>query len=309
MVENPFDQQGEQVKALQEKLRLYQAVFETTSEGVLVTDQVANILLVNNAFSFITGYSQDEVVGKNPRLLKSGRHDVRFYEQMWDSLKVIDQWQGEIHNRRKDGIVFPAFLNIVTLRNEQGDVSYYLGLLTDLTTQKDDEEFFKYVATHDQLTDLPNRSWFYDCLNNAVFQAKINNLQMAVLFIDLDGFKRVNDTFGHEVGDRVLIEVASRLVSCVYDKKSVARMGGDEFTIILENISGPQQAAFMAESILKALSLPFSTNGNQIYLTASIGISIYPAELENPEKLLIQADQAMYRTKELGKSGYKFFNI
>lgn len=293
--------------------KLWTAIFHNAVEGLLITDEKGNILVVNNAFSSITGYLQNEVVGKNPRILKSGRHPQKFYEQMWESLSILSQWHGEIENRRKDGSIYPELLTILTIRNEAGLVTNYVGIFYDLTMLKDNEEFFKYIATHDQLTDLPNRARFYDNLNMAVYEAKLNHRQVAVFYIDLDGFKEVNDTYGHKLGDHLLIAIAERLLGCVEPQDTVARMGGDEFTVILTDIENIQKVIDTANRILSQLSSPFEADGHSLRVAASIGISLYPGEgadtenLDDVEVLLIQADKAMYVAKDNGGNTFKIF--
>ena len=296
------------IKAIESNLQLWAAIFENAAEGIIVTDGHADVLMVNNAFTLITGYKAQEVIGRNPRFLKSGKHPARFYEQMWESLLIVGQWQGEIENLRRDGTLYPELLNIIAIRDNQGTITHFVGIFSDLTTQKDSDEFFKYIATHDQLTDLPNRARLYDYLNNAVYEAKLFKRQMAVLFIDLDGFKAVNDSFGHRAGDQLLISVAERLMNCVTESDIVARMGGDEFTVILSNLSGPEKAAETAAKILYALRQPVALETASVQVQASIGISLYPGQVDDAESLLIQADQAMYAVKESGKNGYRIFN-
>ena len=292
--------------------KLWAAIFQNSTEGVLITDSQANIQLVNSAFSIITGYSLEEVVGKKPRILSSGRQNAKFYEQMWESLAILGQWQGEIENRRKDGSIYPESLTIIAVREDNGIITNYVGIFRDITTQRDSDDFFKYIATHDQLTDLPNRDRFYDFLNSSVFEAKILHRQIAVLFIDLDGFKTINDTYGHRMGDHLLVTIAGRLVECTKPDGIVARMGGDEFTVILNNLKGKEHAGEVAGRILKVVADPVEIDHVQLQVTASIGISIYPdgievaTELDDVETLLIQADQAMYAAKDQGKNKFHF---
>lgn len=302
-----------QVNGMINNPKLWSAIFSNAVEGIVITDDKVNILLVNSAFSTVTGYSQNEVVGKNPRILKSGHHSLRFYEQMWESLAILGQWHGEIENRRKDGSLYPELLNIIAIRNDTGVVTNYVGIFYDLTTQKDNDEFFKYIATHDQLTDLPNRARFYDNLNMAVYEAKLYRHQVAVLYIDLDGFKEVNDTYGHKLGDHLLISIAERLLSCAGPRDTVARMGGDEFIVILSNIDSTQKVIDTAQEILLQVSNPYDAEGHCLRVSASIGISLYPGQgavaddLDDVEELLIRADKAMYTAKDQGGNSFQFY--
>jgi diguanylate cyclase (GGDEF)-like protein/PAS domain S-box-containing protein len=297
------------IQSVETWLKLCVAVYDNTSDGVLITNQDGEILLVNNAFTAITGYTQEEVIGKTPRILKSGLHPPKFYEDMWESIRIVGQWQGEIQNKRKDGSIYPEYLNIIAIKGDDNFCSHYVSIFTDLTLRKDAEEFFKYIATHDPLTNLPNRTRFYDYLNNAIYDARINHRQLAVLFIDLDGFKSVNDTFGHETGDQVLQAVADRLLESVPEGAVVSRIGGDEFTVILPEIKAFYQAEQAGRQMIQALSKPLVLEETEAGITASIGISMYPGDGDNAESLLQFADKAMYRVKEAGKNNFAFYSM
>ena len=303
----PLLTQFSPIQSLEDKLRISAAVYDNTSDGIIITDAARKIILVNPAFSTISGYSKEEAIGKNPGFLKSGFHSQKFYEQMWDSINIIGRWQGEIKNRRKDGSIYPVDLTIIANQDENNQPQYYIGIFSDLTLQKDAEEFLKYIATHDLLTNLPNRSRFYDYLNNAIYEARVNRHQIAVLFIDLDGFKNVNDTFGHETGDQLLEAVADRLLENVPVGAIVSRIGGDEFTVILNPVGAPTEASRAAVEIVQSIAQPFQLDEVVARITASIGISIYPGDGDSAESLLQCADKAMYQVKETGKNGYTFF--
>ena len=282
----------------EEDIRLAAKVFESAAEGILVTDVEGAIVSVNQAFTEITGYAADEVKGKNPRLLQSGQHDAEFYREMWNSLTETGQWRGDIWNRRKDGDVYPEWLTISAVEDERGRLTDYVGVFTDITFRKRTEQQLRYSATHDPLTNLPNRELLDDRLSQALALARRNNSQTAVMLLDLDHLKRINDSMGHAAGDRLLQAVAQRLTSCVRECDTVARLGGDEFTVVLGGASHPQHCAEIAQRILDHLSRPIAVDGRELTVTASIGISRFPADGEDPESLLKGADAAMYRAKQ-----------
>ncbi len=262
--------------------------------------------MVNQAFSTVTGYELTEIVGKNPRFLKSGRQNPAFYDEMWTRLTESDHWQGEIWNRRKDGEIYLESLSISVVRNLAGKITNYVGMYTDITARKKEEERLQYLATHDPLTNLPNRILFNDRLNQALARAQRNRRLVGLLFIDLDGFKAINDNFGHERGDHLLQAVARRLSGSVRHSDTVARVGGDEFTGLMEELTNVQSASGVAEKILASIGKPFQVGDNQILISASIGISIYPIDGGTGEILLRKADIALYRAKAMGKNRYQF---
>lgn len=294
-------------KRIEKELHLSAAVFENTNEGVIITDKDANIVAINQSFTEITGYTSEEVIGKNPKLLKSGRHDHAFYQTIWASIQEKGQWKGEIWNRRKNGEVYPQWLNISVVKNDQSEVINYVAVFSDISTLKQSEEQLEHLATHDTLTTLPNRLLFNDRLEHALEHAKRHGTKVSLLYMDLDNFKGINDSFGHPFGDRLLQVVADRLMTCVRSEDTVARLGGDEFTIITEDIFHSHDAAVVAHRVLDSLSKPIALEGHEIFTTASIGISLYPDHGNDVHVLMKNADTAMYHAKKLGRNKYQFY--
>ena len=294
-------------KQAEEQLRLAAKVFDTTSEAIMVTDANNVIKAINPGFTRITGFTQEDVIGKTPQLLSSGHHNAEFYAQMWTSLKDTGSWEGEIWNRRKSGENYPEWLSIATIRNDRNEVVEYVAVFSDITQRKKDEEKIRWQANYDPLTELPNRTLFFDRLSRALASAKRENWTCALLFIDLDRFKVVNDTLGHAMGDKLLRMVAMRLLNCVRDVDSVARHSGDEFTVILQHIGTANRAASIAEKILASLSESFDLDGREIFIGASIGITLYPLDGEDTTALMRNADLAMYQAKIAGRNMYRFF--
>ncbi|MFA7328208.1 MAG: diguanylate cyclase [Candidatus Ratteibacteria bacterium] len=293
VVERALHQQN-----IEEHMRLSAKVFANAAEGIMVTDTQTRIISVNNAFTKITGYTTEEILDQNPRLLNSGLHIPEFYEAMWTSLTETGEWQGEIWNRHKNGTAYPLWLTISAIKDEQGKTTNYMGIFIDITSNKQAEERLRYQATHDPLTNLPNRNLFQDRVNQTLALAGRSKKQVAVMMLDLDHFKQINDTLGHAAGDLLLKETAKRLMSCMRDCDTAARLGGDEFTVLLTEISDSQDVALVAQRILNELTKPFILNKQAHTVTASIGISLYPAHGNNLETLLKNADEAMYRAKK-----------
>jgi len=296
-----------QRKRAEDTLRLHATVFATTTEGIIVTDAQNRIKTVNPAFTHITGYSQEEVVGRDPKLLGSGRNTPDFYRTMWQSLHTTGHWSGEIWNRRKDGTIFPEWLSVVAIRDERGNVQEYIGVFSDITQRKHDEEQILRQANYDALTGLPNRALLFDRLSQAIALAHRDETKVALLFIDLDRFKSINDGLGHAVGDDMLRLVAERLRVCVRQSDTVARFGGDEFVIILENVKDVPAVAALAGKVVRVLSEPFHLAGRELFIGASIGVTLYPEDSTDPNTLLRNADMAMYQAKEGGRSQFQFF--
>jgi len=264
-------------KQIEEKLKLADNVFNSTSESIMVTDSDGHILRVNSAFTVMTGYSSKEAVGKTPaQLLKSGKHDDDFYKLMWTTLNETGNWQGEICDRHKDGSEFPARHNISAVKNSKGEVIQYISIFLDITMQKRAEERIQYLAQYDQLTKLPNRALFNDRLQHSIDRAQRSKDKIGLMFIDLDGFKNINDTLGHQAGDELLQIIAERLSNTMRTEDTVARLGGDEFTIILEELHHSDGAIVVANKILKTVAEDIYLSGDKVTVGASIGISIYP---------------------------------
>ncbi|MES9956843.1 MAG: EAL domain-containing protein [Sedimenticola sp.] len=294
-------------KTAQEQLRMNATVFETTMEGIMITDAENRIKSVNPAFSQITGYQPEEVIGQNPRILRSDNHDESYYRGMWSSLYSKGYWSGEIWNRRKDGTVFPEWLSLAVIRDEQGNVKEHVAVFSDITRRKEDEEQIRRQANYDPLTGLPNRNLLVDRLNQSILAANREKTQVALLFIDLDGFKRVNDTLGHVVGDDLLRQVAERFNHAVRESDTVARFGGDEFVIVLPDVHKIDDVGEVAQKIIDEINLPFKLVGREIFVGASIGITLYPDDATDSGVMLRNADMAMYLAKESGRNCYRFF--
>jgi len=290
------------------RLRLTQQVFETASEGIMITDAEQHILEVNQGFEAITGYARDEVIGKKTDILNSGRHDSLFFAAMWAAIEQTGKWEGEIWNRRKSGEVYPEWMSLSAVKDEHGAVSHYAVVFTDITVRKESEQRLHFLANHDPLTRLPNRAMLQERVEHSLRIAQRQNKQIAVLFIDLDRFKIINDTLGHNAGDRLLQEAAERLHECLRDSDTIARQGGDEFVVLLEDFGQDEQYLVgVARKILAALARPFVLLGQEVSVSASIGISIYPRDGQEMAVLLKNADIAMYRAKEQGKNTFQFY--
>lgn len=296
----------ERTKA-EKQLRLFAMVFENALEGISITEPDGTIIAVNPAFTEITGFEADEVVGKNPRVLKSDRHEQEFYTEMWRTLEKYGAWHGEIWNRRKDGEPFPEILSISSVTDDQGDVVNYVAVFHDISDMKLKDEQIQHQAYHDALTGLPNRTLALDRLGVALAHAKRENAQVGVLFLDLDNFKKINDSFGHAQGDVLIQEVGRRLDRRFSELGTVARLGGDEFLVILEHLEGERQALDYAEAMLRVFDEPYVIKGNEVLITPSIGVSIYPDDADSAAALVKNADLAMYQSKAKGKNAYFFF--
>ena len=291
----------------EQRLQLSDKVFQNTQEGIVVTDGAGRIISVNPAFTAVTGYLAEEVLGRNPKLLKSGRHDEDFYRALWADIEACGQWQGEIWNRRKNGEIYPEWMNISAVHGRVGEPAYYVAVFSDISLVKKNEERLHRLAHYDALTDLPNRVLFADRLHQALVQAQRGGEQVGLLFLDLDRFKLINDTLGHRAGDLRLQEGARRLETSVRAQDTVGRLGGDEFTIILPDLRSPAGAANVAEKILEAMSAPFFICGHDVFVTTSIGIAVYPVTGDSPESLIKHADMAMYQAKEQGRNNFQYY--
>ena len=290
-----------------ESLKLASLVYQASSEAMMVSDANNAIISVNPAFTKITGYTENEVKGKNPKLLSSGRHDKDFYRSMWETINSSGLWQGEIWNKRKSGVVFPEWLTISTILNDDGSVHRRVALFFDITEKKENEELIWRQANYDALCDLPNRRMVHDRLEQEIKKSHREKLPLALFFIDLDRFKEVNDVLGHAQGDLLLKEATARMVSCVRETDTVGRMGGDEFTIILGELDDIGIVESVASNILSKLAMPFQLGSEMAYISGSIGIAIYPDDALDSITLLKYADQAMYAAKHAGRNRFHYY--
>lgn len=290
------------------KLRQAARVFESTQEALMITDLVGRILSVNPAFTDITGYEPVEVLGNNREMLQSARHEATFFEAQRQQLEHSGRWQGEVWNRRKNGETYPEWQTISTVTDEEGRALNYVTVFSDISLLKVSQERLEYLAHHDVLTGLPNRLLFRDRLEHAIQRADRGGSKLAVLFLDLDRFKHVNDSLGHTVGDALLQEVASRLRTFLRRDDTLARLGGDEFTILMEGLRQGKDASVLAEKLIQALGEPFQLQSYELLVGASIGISIYPQDAQSAESLLRNADAAMYRAKDNGRNTHRFYS-
>ncbi|WP_431810385.1 EAL domain-containing protein [Lysinibacillus capsici] len=284
-------------------------IFQNVSEGIMITDEYKKIVMVNPAFEFVTGYTCDDVVGKTPAVLQSGVHELPFYLEMWEQIRQEGIWQGEIWNRRKTGDVYPEWLTIVCVTNDEGEVTNYCGIFTDLSERKIVENELEKRLLTDSLTDVSNRFAYIERMDNLLesTSAISHSVQHAIYFLDLDRFKQINDTLGHAVGDSILIEVANRLKKLLKNKDIIARYGGDEFVITLTNVKNVKEAAKFAEQIISSIEQPMMINDQEVFISTSIGISVYPVDSKNTEELINCADRAMTYSKKNELNGYSFY--
>lgn len=288
-------------------LRMQTSAINAASDQIIITDAQGRIEFANPAFESETGYKFEEIAGKNPRFLKSDRQDVAFYALLWNTILNGRTWHGEVTNRRKDGTTYVAQMTITPVKNEHGRIERFVAINRNITEKKLFEQRMNHLAHHDLLTGLPNRLMMSHRLTHSVQEASRGNGRVAVLFLDLDGFKLINDTMGHKTGDELLKTVADRLMHCCKDTDTLSRMGGDEFVIVLPQVTGPEQAAKVARRVMKTLSKPFNLDGTEVFVSASIGISMYPVHGDDVEALVKNADAAMYYAKEQGRAGYYFY--
>ncbi|MDX1605670.1 MAG: diguanylate cyclase, partial [Candidatus Competibacterales bacterium] len=291
----------------EEKLRLDSAAFASTRDAVLITDLEPRIVSVNRAFTKVTGYTEEEVLGRNPRLMQSGRQGPEFYRKLWQQLRQQGHWEGEIWNRRKRGEVYPQWLSISTVYDASGEPTHYVGVATDLSQLRRSEAQLDRLAHYDPLTDLPNRTLIQSQLEHLLARARRQQSRVGLLYIDLDRFKHINESMGHPVGDELLVAVAQRMQQRLRDTDILGRMSGDEFLILLESIEGPQDIAVVARDLLETMGTSFHLPGGQdIYIGASIGISLYPEDGTSADQLMRGADAALDLAKQEGRNNYRF---
>lgn len=310
-----FDEAGLSVLTMQDisqrrlaerKLKLSDTVFENSAEAILICDANGVILNVNPAFSWLTGYRPDEAIGNKPSILKSGKHDDAFYQAMWSSLADNGHWEGELWDRRKDGSVYPKWLTINAVRNGER-TTHYVALFSDISERKENENRIRFLAQHDHLTGLPNRRFLEERAAQLINSERRRDYGIALMLIDLDRFKNINDTLGHNVGDLLLIEVARRLVSCVRSTDTVVRLGGDEFVVLLEDMKDHNEVAVVARKVHESLGQPMTIEERVLHAPPSIGIAMYPEDGEDIADLMKHADAAMYQVKAAGRNAWMFY--
>jgi diguanylate cyclase (GGDEF)-like protein/PAS domain S-box-containing protein len=295
-------------KETEERLRQAAAVYEYMADGVMVTRPDATILAVNKAFTSITGFAESEALGATPRLMRSGRHNSAFYDGLWHAMRTTGAWQGEIWNRRKNGEIFPCWMSIATVYDSDGEIANYVSVFSDISRIKESEHQLRHLAHYDPLTNLPNRVLFRLRLEHTLDQARRRGSRFALLFIDLDRFKQVNDALGHIAGDELLVALTERVKQRVRQEDTFARLGGDEFILLLEHLENAEDAAILAHEVISQASLPFRlSDGNEVEVGASIGISIYPDHGDDASQLLHNADIAMYEAKDAGRNAFRFY--
>ncbi len=287
---------------------LLASALSSIASAVFITDRDGRIVWANEAFSRLSGYAAHETLGRSPAMLKSGRQDAEFYRELWQTILAGSVWRGEVVERRKDGLLYAVDESITPLCDAAGNITHFIANLHDITSRKKEDDRNHFLAYHDSLTGLPNRTLFLRLLEQALAHCERSGSRLAVLFIDLDYFKSVNDTLGHQLGDRLLVTVAERLRASVRKSDVVARLAGDEFTVIEPGIVDARPAGILARTLVRALSRPFKLKGHDVQVRASVGISIYPDDGATPEELLQCADVAMYRAKEQGRNRYCFYD-
>ena len=290
----------------QQRLQLLSRALGAAGNSILITDRNGRIEWVNQAFSRLTGYSLPEVIGQTPRLLKSGKQDAVYYQRLWATILSGEVWSHETEERHKDGSLYTVQQTITPIQDETNEITHFISIQEDISAQKIAEQRIQHMAHYDALTGLPNRSLFFDRLKQATAISKRSGENLALLFLDLDRFKPVNDTYGHAVGDALLKTVAERLLKCVRESDTVARMSGDEFTVLLPRLSHRDDAILVAEKIVKSIAAPFNLDGNAIHIGTSIGISLYPDDAQDEQELVRLADEAMYDAKHHGRNTYRF---
>lgn len=290
----------------EKSMRLAESIYMSNADAIIVTDENNHIVDVNPAFTRITGHAREDVLGKDPKFMQSGRHDKAFYQQMWQAILTLGEWHGEIWDRHKDGGAYVKSMHIVVLRHQDGRVYRHIAQFSDITEQKEKDSLIQWQANYDPLTNLPNRRLFQDRLSQAIKLAHRTHFPAALLFIDLDHFKEINDTLGHANGDALLMEATARINACVREADTVSRLGGDEFTVILPEIGDMNQAGRIAQKIVEAMAEPFFFGDDETghCISSSIGIALYPEDATTKEALLRCADQAMYAAKSAGRNRY-----
>jgi len=291
----------------EEANRLWASVFENIGEAVMICDPDNRVISVNQAFTHLTGYAPGEVIGEDPAMLASGRHDTRFFAEMWRCLRAGGHWQGELWNRRKSGDIFPSWLGISAVRDEKERLTHYVAVFSDISERKEAQQRIEWLARHDPLTGLPNRAYLGERIEQALAHAGRSGRKVALFFLDLDRFKNINDSLGHAVGDALLREVTRRLLLSVRETDTVSRLGGDEFVILVTDLADDGTAGDVASKVLDVTLQPFHYDSHALQVSVSVGIALYPADGEDADTLLKKADTAMYHAKDAGRNTYRFF--
>lgn len=302
-----LEQRDQALAKSRQTLQLAERVIESSFEGIMVTDKDVRIEFVNPAFSQLTGYTAEEVIGRTPELLSSGRHDTEFYKRMWHSLATHGYWRGEIWNRRKTGELYLELLTITAITDDAGNTTHYAGLFTDITQNRKNEEQIRQLAYYDALTGVPNRRLLEDRLEHAIRHAHRKEMLLAVMFMDLDRFKEVNDTLGHAVGDELLLQFTRRVHDCLREDDTLARLGGDEFIVLLPEMEALNDVLAVAERLIDINRTPYRINEHHVQIGSSIGVSLYPEDGTTVQELINGADIAMYRAKREGRNSYQLF--
>ncbi len=287
--------------------RLFEEVFNNAMEGITITDIEGKILKANPAFTDITGYDVQDVIGKNPNILKSEKHDKAFYTAMWNEIRETGHWSGEIWNRRKNGESYPELLSISAIKDTEGETTHYVAVFHDITEMKSKEEQIRYQAHHDALTGLPNRGLLTDRIKMAISRAKRLDTRLALFYLDLDNFKTVNDSLGHAIGDKILLKATERISDIFRSQDTISRLGGDEFVILVENVKDEMHLINIIEKLFAGFAAPFIIDGTELHITTSLGITIFPDDGEDAGTLIKNADMAMYQAKAEGRNGYHMY--
>jgi diguanylate cyclase (GGDEF)-like protein/PAS domain S-box-containing protein len=295
-----------ELKRREAVLRKLASAVEHSPISVMITDRAGAIEYVNPKFCQVTGYSPEEVIGRNPRILKGGDQAEQYYREMWQTILSKREWHGEFHNRNKDGSMVWELASISPVCDDSGAITHFVGVKEDITELKRLQKELGEMAHSDELTGLPNRALFFDRLERVMIHARRNRRRFALLYLDLDGFKTVNDNYGHQAGDEVLQGAARRILGTVRESDTVARIGGDEFVIILDDLGHLEEPAVVAKKLLETFSSPFGISGSTVTIGVSIGVSVYPDDAENAQQLISCADFAMYEVKRAGKNNFRY---
>ncbi len=303
-----LEQRDQALAKSRQTLQLAERVIQSSFEGIIVTDENVRIEFVNPAFTQLTGYTPEEAIGRTPDLLSSGRHDAEFYQRMWQSLTNHGYWRGEIWNRRKTGELYLELLTITAITDDNGKVTHYAGLFTDITQDRRNEEQIRQLAYYDALTGIPNRRLLEDRLDHAIRHAHRTGMLLAVIFLDLDEFKQVNDSLGHAVGDELLLQFTRRVRGCLREDDTLARLGGDEFIVLLPEMENLNHVVAVADRLIGINDQPYQVHGSSLKIGSSLGVSLYPEDGRTVGELINGADVAMYRSKRDGRNRYHLFN-